>query len=287
MESFCEVRNEPKSIVIQKCLIEITQVEKEVKYKVLDFLKSYKNISELEFAFLETMAFHFFDTATKEELNKQIENTIIHIYQNPRDIHQNFPGGNNYTHPSPGGNNYTHPSPGDNNYIHQNPGDNNFGHQNPGNNNYIHQNFIYNYISQSNNFIHQNPEDNNYNNQNSSIDYLVFQNPVYNNNFICQNPSNNSFVMKDDNSLSSIHGPNSFMMEEAEINKDEINIGDHNQMSNIDSEKRFWELKKEYDQVSSATSGNMKFTTVFKDYVIRIYDRIHKEKSHFTIFGST
>ncbi|CAH1766135.1 10826_t:CDS:1, partial [Entrophospora sp. SA101] len=75
--------------------------------------------------------------------------------------------------------------------------------------------------------------------------------------------------------------------DDKEINKDEINIGDHNQMSNIDSEKRFWELKKEYDQVSSATSGNMKFTTVFKDYVIRIYDRIHKEKSHFTIFGST
>ncbi|CAJ0843597.1 14410_t:CDS:2, partial [Entrophospora sp. SA101] len=73
--------------------------------------------------------------------------------------------------------------------------------------------------------------------------------------------------------------------DDKEINKDEINIGDHNQLSNMDSEKWFCELKKEYDQVSSATSGNMKFTTLFKDYVIKIYDRIHKEKSHFTIFG--
>src|SRR5439155_25758025 len=45
IEAFHEVRQEPKSVITQKCLIEITQVDREINknFKVLDFLIS--NIS--------------------------------------------------------------------------------------------------------------------------------------------------------------------------------------------------------------------------------------------------
>src|SRR5439155_9017627 len=76
IESFHEVRQEPKCVIIQKCLIEITQVDREINEKVLDFLISNKNGSELEFTFLKTIIYHLFDTKTKEEFDN-LEVSII------------------------------------------------------------------------------------------------------------------------------------------------------------------------------------------------------------------
>ncbi|CAJ0635985.1 3276_t:CDS:2, partial [Entrophospora sp. SA101] len=88
IESFCEVRKEPKYVIIQKCLIEITQVDREVKndYKVLDFLSHGRNGSELEFIFLKTIIYHFFDTETK----KGFDNLEISIIQSKPNFRENY-----------------------------------------------------------------------------------------------------------------------------------------------------------------------------------------------------
>src|SRR2546423_1066005 len=64
INAFHEIRKEPISVIIQKCLIEITQVDREINknYKVLDFLFNCINEFEQEFMFLKTIIFHFFDT---------------------------------------------------------------------------------------------------------------------------------------------------------------------------------------------------------------------------------
>src|SRR5438132_6672262 len=77
LESFHEIRQEPKTVIIQKCLFEITQVGREINEKVLDFLISNKNGSELEFTFLKTIIYHFFDIETK----KEFDNLEISIMQ--------------------------------------------------------------------------------------------------------------------------------------------------------------------------------------------------------------
>ncbi|CAJ0823520.1 11623_t:CDS:2 [Entrophospora sp. SA101] len=75
MESFREVRKESKFVTEQKCLIEITRIDRRINYKVLDFLK-HKGTSELEFLFLKTFIYHFFTTDIKKEFDN-LETSFI------------------------------------------------------------------------------------------------------------------------------------------------------------------------------------------------------------------
>src|SRR5204863_1979196 len=84
IEAFHEIRQEPKTVIIQKCLIEITQIDREVNEKVLDFLVNNKNGSELEFLFLKTIIYHFFDTKTKKEFDN-LEISIMQSRLNVKD----------------------------------------------------------------------------------------------------------------------------------------------------------------------------------------------------------
>src|SRR5207248_1971555 len=73
-----------------KCLIEITQVDREINknFRVLDFLFDNKNGSELEFTFLKAIIYHFADTKSK----KEFDNLEVSIMQSRLNVknYENF-----------------------------------------------------------------------------------------------------------------------------------------------------------------------------------------------------
>ncbi|CAH1757779.1 1104_t:CDS:2 [Entrophospora sp. SA101] len=157
LESFCEVRNEPKIDIIQKCLIEMTQADREVKSKVLDFLRRDKNGRGLDSVFLKTIVCHLFDfdTETKgkfDDLEKK-EEISLSSSSNSNNIKIQNTKDNNFNHQTTGDNTYIRKKPLDNNSIRQNSVDNKSVHQNSVENNPICQNSV------DNNFITKDDKD--------------------------------------------------------------------------------------------------------------------------------